>query len=192
MPQLETSSGTLAYSKTGSGPAVLLIQGCGVVGEGWRPQVEALTDRFTLVTFDNRGIGASKLSLNAPLSIEAMADDALAILAAEHIDRFHLVGHSMGGLVAQEIACRAPSRVRSLALLCTFSRGTEGARFSWDLAWYGLRANLGTAAMRRAGFLRLILPDAYLDSLSKSEPLSCAVAWESCLDTIWQSSPASR
>jgi aminoacrylate hydrolase len=84
MPQLETSSGTLAYSKIGSGPAVLLIQGCGVVGEGWRPQVEALAERFTLVTFDNRGIGASRLSLNAPLSIEAMADDA-RVLARDEV-----------------------------------------------------------------------------------------------------------
>lgn len=57
-----------------------------------------------------------------------MADDALAILDAEGIDRCHVVGHSMGGLIAMQLALTSPRRVRSLALPCTFPIGRNGAR----------------------------------------------------------------
>ncbi len=66
----------------------------------------------------------------AEVSVEAMASDALAVMDAEEIERFHL-GHSLGGVIAQEIALRAPQRVQSLALMCTFARGRQGARITW-------------------------------------------------------------
>jgi pimeloyl-ACP methyl ester carboxylesterase len=56
MGVVNTGGATLQYLRTGEGPPVLLIQGVGVVGEGWRPQIDGLADRFTLVSFDNRGI----------------------------------------------------------------------------------------------------------------------------------------
>jgi pimeloyl-ACP methyl ester carboxylesterase len=58
---------------------------------------------------------------------------------AEKIERFHLAGHSMGGLIAQEIALRAPDRVKSLALLCTFARGKQATRLTVDIVLIGLR-----------------------------------------------------
>ncbi|HEX3903555.1 MAG TPA: alpha/beta fold hydrolase [Polyangia bacterium] len=64
---------------------------------------------------------------------------ALAIMDAEKIERFHLAGHSMGGLIAQEIALRAPDRVKSLALLCTFARGKQATRLTVDIVLIGLR-----------------------------------------------------
>jgi pimeloyl-ACP methyl ester carboxylesterase len=100
VPFLDTSAGRLAYSRAGRGPAVLLIQGAGVVGNGWSPQVSGLSHRFDLIAFDNRGIGASDRG-PGPLAIEAMAEDALALMAHEGIERFHVAGHSMGGLIAQ-------------------------------------------------------------------------------------------
>ena len=56
MPMVRTPGASIAYRRTGRGPAVLLIQGVGVVGHAWRPQIDALADRFTLVDLDNRGI----------------------------------------------------------------------------------------------------------------------------------------
>jgi pimeloyl-ACP methyl ester carboxylesterase len=132
-----------------------------VVGEGWRPQVEGLADRYTLISFDNRGIGAST-SGNTPLSIEAMADDALAVAGAEGVERFHLAGHSMGGLIAQRIALIAPQRVLSLSFLCTFLKGREAARVTPAILLSALRMHVGTRAMRRRAFMRLVMPDAYL------------------------------
>lgn len=89
-PSVSRRGRRLAYSVAGSGgPAVLLVQGVGVVGQGWRPQIEGLADRFRVVTFDNPGIGGSELG-GEPLSIESIAADALAVMDAERIDRFHL------------------------------------------------------------------------------------------------------
>lgn len=149
---------SLAYHSRGSGPCVLCIQGVGVVGNGWRPQVEALADRYSMTTFDNRGIGGSTRG-EGPLTIEAMAADATAVADAAGLTRFHLLGHSMGGLIALQVALTVPSRVSSLALLCTFGDGAVATRLSWRLLWLGARSRVGTRAMRRRGMLRLILPD---------------------------------
>jgi pimeloyl-ACP methyl ester carboxylesterase len=159
--RLETPSAVLSYRRAGSGPAVLFIQGVGVIGDGWRPQCEGLCDRYTTIAFDNRGLGESTLR-SGPVTIEAMALDALAIMDAETIERFHVVGHSMGGLIAQEVALRAPARVKSLALLCTFARGKQAARLTADIVLIGLRTRIGTRAMRRSAFLELVMPPALL------------------------------
>lgn len=147
----------IAYSVEGSGPAVLLIQGVGVHGAGWRPQIDALASRFTCIAFDNRGMGKSQPT-GAAVTVPQMADDAKAILDAERIDAAHVVGHSMGGLIAQQLALDAPGRVRSLALLCTFASGKAAAPLSLRMFWYGLRSRVGTRRMRRRGFLGLVLP----------------------------------
>jgi pimeloyl-ACP methyl ester carboxylesterase len=160
---LETRDVVLRYVREGSGVPVILVQGVGVVGEGWRPQIAALRDRCALVAPDNRGIGGSSAGAGS-LSVEDMAADVLAIADAEGLDRFHLAGHSMGGLIVQEIALRAPARVQSLALLCTFLHGKDAARLTPDIMWTGLRTRLGTRAMRRQAFMRLVMPDAYLRS----------------------------
>jgi pimeloyl-ACP methyl ester carboxylesterase len=77
VPTLETNGARISYSREGHGPAVLLVQGVGIVGEGWRPQVDALRGSFTVVCLDNRGIGGSTLARGAEVSVEAMAADAL-------------------------------------------------------------------------------------------------------------------
>jgi pimeloyl-ACP methyl ester carboxylesterase len=176
MPIIETSGARLSYTRTGDGPAVLFVQGVGIVGEGWRPQIEVLKKDFTCVSFDNRGIGGSSILGPHPLSVEAMAEDALAILDGERIDRFHLVGHSLGGVVAQEIALRVPARVRSLSLLCTFARGKQGARLTWDIVVAGLKTKLGTRKMRRKAFLELVMPAKHLAELSDVDAYAMELA----------------
>jgi aminoacrylate hydrolase len=166
--EIELPSAIVSYRRSGRGPAVLLIQGVGVVGEGWRPQIDGLTDRYTTIAFDNRGIGQSRLLSGKP-SIEAMARDAIAILDAENIERAHVVGHSMGGIIAQEIALSAPARVRSLSLLCTFARGKQGAVPSLGMMVTGIRTRLGTAAMRRQAFLEIVLPAALLAARDRAQ-----------------------
>lgn len=160
MAVIETEGARIAYARAGRGPAVLLIQGVGAVGGAWQPQVQALADRFALIAPDNRGIGASAILDGSELSIEAMAADALAVMDAEGIERFHVAGHSMGGLIAQQLALRARERVASLALLCTFARGRQGSRIPLGLLATALRSRIGTRAMRRSAFLELIVPRA--------------------------------
>ena len=162
---------SISYARSGAGPPVLLIQGVGIVGNGWRPQVEGLADRYTLVTFDNRGMGGSTLgeATRVPAySVEVLAADALAVMDAEDLDRFHVVGHSLGGVIAQEVALQAPDRVRSLALLCTFCRGRDGAGLTPDMFVMGIRTRLGTRAMRRNAFLELVMPAAVLRQMDRA------------------------
>jgi aminoacrylate hydrolase len=166
MPELQRDRTRLRYMREGRGPAVLLIQGAGVPGEGWRPQIDGLADRFDLLTFDNPGIGGSTFE-GAPPTVESMAADGLAIADAEGFDRFHLAGHSMGGLIAQQIALTAPQRVRSLALLCTFARGPQAARLSASMVLTALRMHIGTRAMRRQAFMELVMPAPYLASVDR-------------------------
>ena len=159
MSTLEHAGARLHYDRTGTGPALLLVQGVGVIGRGWQPQIDGLRDRCSVITFDNRGIGESRAG-PGPLSIDTMARDALAIMDAEGITRFHLGGHSMGGVIAQQIALLAPERVTSLALLCTFPRGADATRLTWAVLVAGLRTRIGTRRMRRRAFVDLVMPPA--------------------------------
>jgi aminoacrylate hydrolase len=167
LPILKTAGAAITYRRVGTGPAVLLIQGAGVCGNGWQPQVDGLADRYTLLTFDNRGLGGSALDRDGMVTIERMAHDAVAVADAEGIDRFHVVGHSMGGLIAQAVALGARERVGSLALLCTFVRGTEGARMTLPMLATALRMRLGTKRMRRNAFLELVMPPFYLQTCDR-------------------------
>ena len=147
----------IAYDVRGSGPPVLLIQGVGVHGNGWRPQTDELSVRYSCLSFDGRGIGRSQ-PVGAAITVAQMAEDARALLDAERWSAAHLVGHSLGGLVAVCLALDTPERVRSLSLLCTFASGRAAAPLTPRMIWMGLRARVGTRRMRRRGFLRLLLP----------------------------------
>jgi pimeloyl-ACP methyl ester carboxylesterase len=145
----------LYYELSGHGPPVLLIQGVGVVGECWRPQVDEMEKKFQTLLFDNRGIGKSS-RCSGPISIEAMAADARALMDAAGWESVHVVGHSMGGVIAQQLALDCPKRVRSLSLLCTFARGKDAARLTPWVLWMTLRTRTGTRRMRRRAFLEML------------------------------------
>src|SRR4051812_15815037 len=155
MPTLKRSDADLYYELSGNGAPVLLIQGVGVVGGCWRPQVNALQSNFQTLVFDNRGIGKS-LPCTRPISIEAMAEDARALMDAAAWESAHVMGHSMGGVIAQQLALDCPHRVRSLTLLCTFGRGKDAARLTPWILWITLRTRIGTRPMRRRAFLELL------------------------------------
>lgn len=161
MATAELGDTTLAYERSGEGEPVLMIQGTGCVGEGWRPQVEGLRDAFECVTFDNRGIGGSA-ALTGALTLEQMTSDALALMDHLGWESAHVLGHSLGGLLAQQVALAAPERVRSLGLLCTFPTGQDAVGLTPWVMWMGIRTRVGTRRMRRAAFLEMVLPEAML------------------------------
>jgi pimeloyl-ACP methyl ester carboxylesterase len=167
---------SLAYSVAGSGPPVVFIQGVGLHGAGWQPQVEELSATHSCVSFDNAGVGKSQPA-NGPLSISHMAEDTLRVMDAAGIESAHLVGHSMGGCIAVETALLARQRVRSLSLLCTFAVGRDATRLTFPMLWIGLRSMIGTARSRRRAFLELVLAPTDLtlperDALARDlEPL---------------------
>ncbi|MBK6939068.1 MAG: alpha/beta fold hydrolase [Planctomycetes bacterium] len=154
---VEHAGAKLSYSTAGRGDPVLFIQGVGVHGDGWRPQIDVLAERRRCIAFDHRCIGASTGD-GASITVQRLADDARAILDAQGIGVAHVVGHSLGGMIAAELAITHPTRVRSLSLLCTFAVGRHVAPLTPTMAWLGLRTKIGTRAQRRRAFLRLVLP----------------------------------
>ena len=148
-----------AFDLEGQGPPVVFVQGVGVAGSGWRPQVRALSGSFQCLAFDNRGMGGSQ-PVGAPLSIERMARDTLALMTHLGWDSAHVVGHSMGGPIALEMALLEPARVRSLGLLCTVARGADATRLTRRMLELGLLSRIGPRSSRRRAFLRIVLPEA--------------------------------
>lgn len=153
---------SLSYTVRGSGPPVLFIQGVATHGDGWKPQTDALADRFTCLSFDNRGLGQSQPVGDAPITVEQMAEDARVLVDEMKWDSVHVVGHSLGGLIALHFALENRARVKSLALLNTFGRGKDVAPLTLRMLWYGMRSRVGTRSMRRRGFLNLVMPPAEL------------------------------
>lgn len=147
----------LAYRVVGDGPPVLFVQGVGLHGDGWTPQTDGLAGRFRCLTFDNRGMGRS-VPAGEPITVAGMADDAAAVMDAAGWPAAHVVGHSLGGAVAVQLALSAPARVKSLALLCTFAAGRAVAPLSWRMISAGMRMQFGTRGVRRRAFLELIMP----------------------------------
>jgi 3-oxoadipate enol-lactonase len=112
----------LAYDLRGRGSPLVLIQGVGVGRWGWEPVADRLARRFQVVTIDNRGIGASDTPPGR-YSTRMMADDVLAVLDHAGIQRASLVGTSLGGMIAQELALAHPERVDKLVLVATIPGG---------------------------------------------------------------------
>ncbi len=124
--QRTKSEPRLAYERAGDvGPEVLLVMGLGMRGVVWRPQIDRLQRDHRLVWFDNRGIGESDAIEGFP-SMSELARDALRVADDAGFERFHLVGVSLGGMISQELALLAPSRLRSLTLIATHAGGAGG------------------------------------------------------------------
>jgi 3-oxoadipate enol-lactonase len=124
VPTVEHAGAEIWWSDVGSGPPLLLIQGLGYPSDAWWRLVPGLSASFRVLLFDNRGVGRTGVP-DAAFSIETMADDAAAVIRAAGETSAHVVGASMGGLIAQEMALRHPALVRSLVLGCTSPGGTD-------------------------------------------------------------------
>jgi pimeloyl-ACP methyl ester carboxylesterase len=112
----------IAWERRGSGPPLVLVHGLGYARWGWGPLPELLERDFELVLLDNRGIGESEVP-PGPYSAADMAQDVLGVLDATGLSRAHVLGTSLGGMVAQELALAAPERVDRLVLVCTTPGG---------------------------------------------------------------------
>src|SRR3954468_9521217 len=113
----------LDVERSGSGPPLLLIRGMSGTALHWgEPFLRALREDFDVIAYDHRGVGAST-RLEGEITIADMAADAAALLDALDISSAHVLGISMGGMVAQELALGWPERVRTLTLGCTYCGG---------------------------------------------------------------------
>ena len=116
------------FTRRGKGPALVLVHGVGMAGLVWEPQVAALCRHYDVIALDMLGHGGSSLP-PADARLSDYADQLLALLDGLGIARAHVVGHSMGALVALEFALTHPARVLSVAALnAVFCRSAEQRR----------------------------------------------------------------
>ena len=149
------------YEVTGraDGEPLLLIQGLGADRRGWAFQRFALGRRYRLYLVDNRGAGGSDKP-QGPYDLEQMAEEALAVLDAEGVERAHVMGASMGGVLAQILAVRHPDRVRSLVLACTASRHHQW-RVDLLAEWASIAERRGMRALASRAVRWLVGPRAH-------------------------------
>ena len=114
----KTPAGVAWYDE-GAGDPVLLVMGLAYPAASWFRQVPVLAAHHRVLTLDNRGAGETGVVAGAPYTVETMTQDCRDVLDAAGVDRAHVVGISMGGLMAQELALSSPERVRSLTLMAT-------------------------------------------------------------------------
>jgi len=125
VPNLARPGVDLYYETRGSGPPLLLVAGLASDSLSWLSVATPLAERHRLIMLDNRCVGRSAPQ-DVDTSVDAMAGDCVALLDALGIERAHVLGHSMGGFVAQRLAATQPSRVDRLVLAATGVR--SGAR----------------------------------------------------------------
>jgi pimeloyl-ACP methyl ester carboxylesterase len=113
MPLAQLNGIECFYQETGNGDALLLINGLNGTCLDWEPLVPALSQHFRVISSDNRGVGRSAAP-PGPYTTRQMADDAAALLAHLGVRHSHIVGYSMGGMIAQELALAYPSLVNRL------------------------------------------------------------------------------
>ncbi|KJS31483.1 MAG: hypothetical protein VR64_11900 [Desulfatitalea sp. BRH_c12] len=122
MAHIERTTGNVYYESHGAGEPLIMIRGLGSNADHWYAQVPDLSGHYRVITFDNRGIGRSSDS-GEPFSIQDLAQDTVDLMDALAIERAHVLGVSLGGMIAQEIAIAYPQRVMGLILVATHCGG---------------------------------------------------------------------
>lgn len=158
-----SSSPSLRWWSAGSrGPRVLFVMGFGMRGDVWRPQIEGLRGEHRVAYFDHRGVGESPRGSRRVWTMKHMARDAISVLDALGWDEAHLVGVSMGGMVAQEVALGFEARLRSLTLIATHEGGSLRAKLpTLEGMRQFVRANTSTGPARIEALKTLLYPPAF-------------------------------
>jgi pimeloyl-ACP methyl ester carboxylesterase len=132
VPAASTGGIELYYERAGAGEPLLLVQGMSATHLAWgRPFASRLEESFECVVFDNRGIGRSG-AVEGPFTIAEMAADTAGLLDELGLESVHVLGISMGGMIAQELTLAHPERVRSLTLGCTYCGGPRARQMSGE------------------------------------------------------------
>lgn len=136
MSRIKAGDIQLDYEMRGSGPPLIMINGFRRSRVVWlEPFLKPMADRFQLILFDNRGTGHSDKPEDG-YSMDVFADDCAALLEALGIERAHVFGTSMGGMIAQRLAVSHPGRVHGLAIGCSRCGSSEGVspeKRIWEL-----------------------------------------------------------
>ena len=168
MPLMVSGESSIDYDVYGEGPPLLLIAGLGFGRWCWFKQVPTLSRYLRVITFDIRNLDHLDLldSKDHVHSVPDLTVHAWALLDHLGIERAHVLGTSLGGFVAQELALQRPTLIDRLVLVCTSHGGPESVPMSWE----ALRAMLGLGARNRADAARRGLESATSAAYRNSHP----------------------
>jgi pimeloyl-ACP methyl ester carboxylesterase len=167
MTSYATSDGVrLGYDELGEGEPLLFVQGLGYDRQGFGPLPHLLAEDFHVVVFDNRGVGDSDVP-DGPYSVPMLAADAIAVLDAAGIESAHVLGVSLGGFIAQELALAHPERIRKL-VLCSTAPSLQPPCF--PVPERGLQAFAAFPTMEREAGLRLMVENSLGDHAVRERP----------------------
>jgi pimeloyl-ACP methyl ester carboxylesterase len=149
----------LSYRESGRGEPLLLINGYAAGKLDWDPRfIDALAVRSRVICPDNRGIGESPPGPDV-IDVSTMADDVISLMDVLELEGANVAGWSMGGFIAQELAARAPERVRRLVLLSTDAGGSHAVITTPDV-WARLIDHGGSPREQASRLLALLFPPA--------------------------------
>jgi pimeloyl-ACP methyl ester carboxylesterase len=163
---IEIEGRRFAWRAVGAGPPLLLINGYAATGADWDPTfVGLLAADHEVICPDNRGLGDSELG-DGELTVDGMAADLEALLDARGVDSAPVVGWSMGGFVAQQLARRVPGRVEALTLISTDPGGPEAAAAD-PAVWTRLTDCSGSAREQASRLIALLFPPALAPAIDR-------------------------
>ena len=167
MPEAKVNGIKIHYKVEGRGQPLVMIGGFDSSLQTWRRQTAVFKKHFRVITFDVRGTGRSSKP-SGPYSIQVMAEDLIKLLYFLKIEKTHILGVSLGGLVAQEIALQYPERVDKLVLGTTFvcisetSGPTPEMYRMIKLPFYRMLDGMAGLMLKRRLYRLLLLPVAFI------------------------------
>ena len=175
MPFFNNNNAEIYYDVQGKGPEVLLIAGLASDSQSWQFILKAMIKNFTVITFDNRGTGRTKIK-DYRFSIRDMAYDSMALLKHLNIDQCMVIGHSMGGCIAQDLAYLAPEKIRKMVLASTTMKMSDRNKSLFDHFIAEWQSNIPQEQWLRNLFYWLFSPNAF----TNKKFLDAAIIYTMC------------
>ncbi len=181
LPDLRTidhNGRTISYREAGQGPVALLLHGIGSGSASWEGQLDGLSAHLRLIAWDAPGYGASDPLPDETPSSSDYADAAAGLLDSLGIEKIHLVGHSLGTVIAASFAARFPERLLSVTLASAtagYAKAGHAARVERLNARMGAIRDLGPAGMAEARGREILSPDASDEALAKVRAVMSAL-----------------
>jgi pimeloyl-ACP methyl ester carboxylesterase len=181
VPFAPSEGASIWWDSEGAGPPVLLINGLGSPAETWRRLADPLREDFRVLTFDNRGVGRTGVP-DGDYTVETMARDALAVLDAAGCSRAHVVGLSMGGLIAQELTLSFPDRVAGVVLVSTHLGIPHAGSSPDEMDLEAVTALTAAATLPSSERMASLVPFIYAPDTT-AEVIAADLAWREAVPT---------
>ncbi len=175
MSYFENNHAEIYYQVHGKGPVILLIAGLASDSQSWQFILKPMTKNFTVITFDNRGTGRTKIK-DHNFSVRDMANDALALLKHLGIEECMVLGHSMGGCIAQDLALLIPEKISKLVLVSTTTKMSDRNKSLFDYFLAEWQSNIPQEQWLRNLFYWLFSPHAF----TNKKFLDAAIIYTMC------------